>query len=141
MKQTYQSIHIGAPIDKVWQTIRDFQDLSWAPNVITSCTNQSDKPGSELGSKRLLNEVFHETLIECDDATHTIRYSIDDGPSPVSQQDVSNYIGCLRLLQVTKDNSTFVEWSSSWESKSDDAVTFCHGIYVALLDDLAATCA
>lgn len=139
MKQTYQSIHIGVPIEKVWQAIRDFHDFSWAPNVITSCTIQGDKTGAEVGAKRLLNEVFHETLIECNEAIHTIRYSIDDGPSPISRQEVSNYIGCLRLLPVTKDGSTFVEWTSSWESQSDDAMTFCHDIYVALLDDLATS--
>ncbi len=32
---------------------------------------------------------------------------------------------------------THVEWSSSWVSKEEDAVEFCHGIYVALLNELA----
>ena len=139
MKKTYQSIRINAPVEKVWDTIKDFHDLSWAPNVITKCEVVGDISGSEIGAKRILNEAFHETLIELDNATHTIRYSIDNGPSPVSPGDVKNYVGQVHLLPITKDNTTFAQWSSSWESDSEDAVEFCHTIYVALLDDMANT--
>ena len=137
MKKTYQSIRINVPIEKVWARIKDFHDFSYAPNVITKCVPEGDKSGSEVGAKRILNDAFHETLIELNDAEHTIRYSIDNGPSPLSSNDISNYRGQVHLLPITKDNTTFIEWSSSWESDSDDAVEFCHGIYIALLDDMA----
>jgi hypothetical protein len=42
------------------------------------------------------------------------------------------------LSPVTKTDETFVEWSSSWDADGDEAVAFCQGIYVALLDELAA---
>jgi hypothetical protein len=137
MKQTYQSIIINAPVEKVWNTIRNFHDFSWAPNVISKCEAEGGKNGLEVGAKRILNGLFHETLIELNEESHTIRYSIDNGPSPVSAVDVKKYIGVLHLLPVTKNNTTFVEWSSSWESETDDAVEFCHGIYTALLDEMA----
>lgn len=35
MGQTYQSTVINAPAEKVWNAIRNFHDLSWAPNLIT----------------------------------------------------------------------------------------------------------
>ena len=35
--------------------------------------------------------------------------------------------------------SPIVEWTTSWDSNAEDAVEFCHGIYVALLGDLKAT--
>ena len=66
-----------------------------------------------------------------------IRYSIDEGPSPVSSGEVKNYIGNLHVLPVTDADKSFVEWSSSWESTSEEAVDFCHNIYVALLNDLS----
>ena len=106
-------------------------------SVIENCVLQGNKQGTEIGAKRILNNVFFETLLEWDEATHTIHYSIDDGPTPVSKSEVHNYLGQLHLLPVTKDNSTLVEWSSSWESETDNAIAFCHGIYVALLDELA----
>jgi hypothetical protein len=137
MQQTYQSIRINAPVEKVWETIKDFHDLSWAPNVVTKCEAVGDKSGSEIGAKRILNDAFHETLIELENATHTMRYSIDNGPSPVSSEDVKGYVGHVHLLPITKDNTTFAMWSSSWDSDSEDAVEFCHTIYVALLDEMA----
>ena len=139
MKSTYQSIVINAPIENVWERVKDFHDFSWAPKVITECVDNGDKKGTEVGAKRILNGVFHETLIDYDATTHTVRYKIDDGPSPVSKGEVNNYVGYLHLLPITKDNTTFVEWSSSWEADTNDAVNFCHNIYVALLDELASS--
>ena len=139
MPSTYQSNIINAPIEKVWLTISDFHDMSWAPNVILSCNAVGEKIGNDIGAKRVLNGAFHETLQELDDEAHYIKYSIDDGPDPVSSADVSNYIGEIRLTPVTMQDATLIEWSSSWDSDKEDAVTFCHNIYNALLDDLAET--
>ncbi len=139
MPKTHQSIVIDAPIDAVWEKVKDFHDLSWAPNVVTSCVAQGDTPGTQVGAGRVLNDVFHETLIELDEDAHRIRYTIDEGPSPVSSGEVRDYVGHLQLTPVTKTGQTFVEWSSSWEADGDEAVAFCHGIYVALLDELASS--
>ena len=42
-------------------------------------------------------------------------------------------------MSPSTDGGTLVEWSSSWEAKTENAVEFCHGIYVALLNELADT--
>lgn len=137
MPQTFQSIVVDAPLERVWDKVKDFHDMSWAPNVVSRCVSEGDTPGTEVGARRVLNEVFHETLIERDESAHRIRYTIDEGPSPVSSAEVSGYVGQLELRPVTKTGQTFVEWSSSWDAAGDEAVAFCHGIYVALLDELA----
>lgn len=138
MPATYQSIVVNAPVEKVWDTVKDFHDFSWATGVIESCESVGDQSGVEVGARRVLNGVFHETLIEFDADAHKIRYSIDDGPTPVSASDVSNYFGTLRLRSSNLDGQTFVEWGSQWESDSEDAVEFCHQIYSALLQTLKA---
>lgn len=141
MPVTYQSTVIKASLGDVWDRISNFHDLSWAPEVITKCEKIGDAGGGEVGAKRVLNDAFHETVTRVDAGEHVIEYSIDDGPSPVSANDVSNYLGVIKLKPVTMGDgdSTFVEWSSSWDSDSDDAVDFCHGIYVALLNGLRAS--
>ncbi len=136
MPSTHQSIVVNQPIQTVWEAISNFHDMSWTPNVITKLEPVGDKPGTEAGAKRVLNDAFQETLMEVNAADHKIRYSIDDGPPPVSRDEVSNYVGEIQLT-AEGDGSTLVEWSSSWQSDGGDAVEFCHGIYVALLDDLA----
>ena len=137
MPATSQSILVPAPITAVWTRLSNFHDFSWAPNVITHVEQVGDRAGNEVGAKRILNQVFHETLIEIDTDQHLLRYTIDDGPTPVSPQEVSNYVGSIKLVPDPQSSGTRVEWTSTWESKSEDAVEFCHGIYVALLDALA----
>lgn len=63
--------------------------------------------------------------------------ALDDGPSPVSKDDVDNYVGVICLSNPKDSSATLVEWTSSWDCSVDDAVEFCEGIYVALLGDLA----
>ena len=31
----YNSCVVSAPVDRVWTALRDFHDMSWAPQVIT----------------------------------------------------------------------------------------------------------
>lgn len=134
MGTTHQEIQINAPADRVWMAICDFHDMSWAPNVITGVDKVGDKPGSEPGAGRVLNGVFHETLQTVDNDQMTFTYSIDDGPSPVSKEEVSNYIG--RVVVEPSGAGTRVEWTSRWEQNDEPVHDFCHGIYVALLNDM-----
>ncbi len=137
MPSTHQTQDIDAPVKDVWARLSDFHDFSWAPNVITDCQKVGSVEGREVGAKRVLNNAFHETLAAIDHDKHVLKYSIDDGPSPVSPAEVSNYFGMIKV--TPKGDGAHVEWTSTWESDSQDAVGFCHGIYVALLDELAAS--
>jgi len=133
----YNSIVVNAPIEHVWNTIRHFHDLGWGEPVVTSVDIVGDVPGDEVGAKRILNGVFHETLREIDETEHRFVYSIDDGPDPVSKGLVDNYIGTVELHPVTADSSTFVVWRSNCDSDNAEAVAdFCNPIYAALLDAL-----
>ena len=137
MGNCYNSTVVNVPREKVWETIKDFHDLSWAEAVITKVDVIGDKGGLEIGAKRFLNDAFHETLVSVNADEFTFSYSIDDGPEPLSKDSVSNYLGVVRLYPVTDSNGTFVEWTSSFESGDDQAVSdFCNPIYSALLGAL-----
>jgi len=137
MPSTHQSIVVGSSIDNVWGKFSNFHDMPWAAGILPSIKKVGDKTGGEVGAKRILNDAFHETLTKIDPVNYLLEYSIDDGPSPVSKEEVSNYIGVVQLEPAQDEDSTLVTWSSSWESNSENAVEFCHGIYVALLGALA----
>ena len=139
MPKCYQSRVIDAPINEVWDKINDFHNMSWTPNVVASCENIADVNGNTVGAKRLLNGAIAETLISIDANTKTFSYSIDEGPSPISSNDVSNYVGVVTLFEITASNETFMVWESSWESKSKDAVEFCSTIYAQVMNDLQDT--
>ena len=136
MGKTYQTTVINAPAHKVWDKIKNFHDMSWASGVVEKCEAVGDLKGNQIGARRVLNDAFQETLVEFSELDKSFKYSIDDGPAPVSKNDVKDYIGAVRLVPVTDNDTCLIEWSSSWESSTDDACSFCHNIYVALLDAL-----
>lgn len=130
----YNSAVINAPVDEVWKVLRDFHDLSWSQNVVQKVEAQGDR--TTVGAKRILNGAFHETLLALDDGERVVRYSIDDGPGAVSKDNVQGYVGEIRAFPVTRDDATFVLWTSSWQSSGGGVAEFCNPVYKALLDDL-----
>jgi hypothetical protein len=139
MGQTYNSTIINAPIDKVWNKIRNFHDMSWTPNAVESCKAVGDKSGNQVGAGRLLNGAISEKLVEIDEQDHRYRYQITEGPSPISSKDVQNYYGEFRLRPITDAGATFVEISSKWEGKDGDVSEFCNPIYSTFLKEMKAT--
>ena len=135
----YNSTVVAAPAEDVWAALRDFHNMSAFPNVIESVDVVGDVSGTQPGAGRILNGVFHETLISLNDDDRVIRYSIDDGPAAVSKDNVSGYVGEVSLYSVTDDNATFVLWTSSWENSGGGVAEFCNPIYQALLSDLKAS--
>ncbi len=138
MGRCYQKIEISCAIDTVWQSLSDFHHMPWANGVVTSITKVGDKKGNELGAQRILNDAFHETLIALNPKEHTFSYSIDDGPGPVAASAVDNYVGVVKLTELT--SGTLVEWGSSFDSGNENQVAeFCEPIYNALLNALKTT--
>jgi len=130
----FNSTVVAAPVDRVWAALRSFHDFSWSANVITSVEVEGDP--EQPGAKRVLNAAFFETLVSLDDDARVIRYSIDDGPDAMSKDKVTAYVGEVRVEPVTDDDSTFVLWTSSWETDDGGVEELCNPIYRALLTDL-----
>ncbi|KIO48408.1 SRPBCC family protein [Nitrosospira sp. NpAV] len=137
MSKVYNSIIVSAPIDRVWSRVCDFHDFSWAPSVIISCEKVGKGDGYTVGARRLLNGLFLDTLIAYSAIEKRMMYSMDEGPSPVSSREIHEYVGNLHLLPLTADDTTFVEWSGSWESGTPAAVEYMNKVYRSLLRDLA----
>ena len=137
MGKCYNSVVVNAPCEQVWKTISNFHDLGWAKGVVTNVEVKGDLKGDQVGAKRIINRAFHETLLSLDDDERTFSYSIDDGPDPLAKGTMDNYVGCVRVLPVTEDDTTFVEWQSTYESDKDSEVAdFCNPVYAALLGAL-----
>ncbi len=139
MGKCYNSVVVDAPCDAVWHTLRNFHDLSWATGVITRVDIVGDLKSDQVGAKRILNGLFHETLLSLNDQDRSFTYRIDDGPGPVAKDAVSNYIGTAKVSPITENNTTFVEWQSTYDSPDDASVeALCNPIYQALLQALKA---
>ncbi len=129
----YNTTVVNAPADKVWEALRNFHDMSWAQGVIEQLDVVGDVAANQIGAKRLLNGVFHETLLGINDVDRVIKYSITDGPGPLAKDGMLGYVGAVQVWPVTDADATFVEWTSSWESGSGEIPAFCNPIYQALL--------
>jgi len=57
--------------------------MSRAQGVIDKCAPVGELKANQIGAKRLLNDAFHETLLELSEVDRTIKYRIDDGPSVI----------------------------------------------------------
>ncbi len=133
----FNSIVINAPSHKVWKVLKDFHDLSWSKNVVTDVKPIGDKSSNEVGAKRILNGLFHESLLSISDESKKFTYSIDDGPGAVSKDNVEEYVGEVTVHAVTDNDMSFVLWTSKWKSTKEGGVAdFCNPIYHALLQDL-----
>ena len=137
MGRCYNSVVVNASCAKVWDTIRNFHHMSWAEGVVTKVEVVGSLKGDQIGAQRILNNLFHETLLSLDDYNHTFTYRIDDGPGPVSKEAVKNYVGRVQAFPITESHATFLVWESSYDSNADSAVgELCNPIYQALLQAL-----
>ena len=106
MGKTYQSTTVNATVDEVWATIRTFHDMSWASSIVSDCKPVGDVKGDQIGAKRVLNDTFHETLLELSDIDHRIRYSIDKGPRQCQRMSTSVFSECPRSPTTTRRMSS-----------------------------------
>ncbi len=139
MGHCYNSCVVNASVDDVWAALRNFHNTDWAAGVLESNEPTGGAAADQIGAKRVLNGVFHETLIGLDDQYRTLQYTIDDGPGPLEAANIVRYVGSIRVLPVTIGERTFVEWQSNYQTASDaDTHEFCMPIYQALLGALQA---
>ncbi len=134
---TYNSAIINASADQVWSVLRNFNDMSWADEIVESLESTNNKGGTEVGAQRLLNGAITETLLSFDDDSMAFSYSIDDGPEVLSKEQVAGYVGKARVAPITATGKAFVEWSSDWENARGDVKGFCDPLYAGLLGLLA----
>lgn len=134
MGNCYNSTTVNAPIDQVWDMIKDFHQLDWAAPVATKVDVVGELSGTQVGARRILNDAFHETLLSIDDINYRFSYSIDDGPGPVAKGVIDNYVGRVELFPITDSGGTFVKWTSEFDSADEtQVIEFCNPIYSGLL--------
>ncbi len=142
--QATQSVTIDAPVDRVWDAIKDFDSLNtWHPavtkDVIVAGRNNA------IGAERMLTlgdgGTIHERLLEYSDKDHRFRYEILEGALPVS-----HYSSGVVVREAGKDRS-IVTWTGSFKRKNtgdapaagendETATTTMNSVYKGGLDNL-----
>jgi NADPH:quinone reductase-like Zn-dependent oxidoreductase len=109
-----RSAVIDAPIDRVWEVLRDFNSHSaWHPAVGPSQIENGEPP-DQVGCVRnfFLKDGNHirEQLLALSDRDHLSTYCILDATLPMR-----NYVATLQLKDVTDGRRTFWHWESTFE--------------------------
>lgn len=140
---SYQSVEIKAPVEKVWNAVKDFDGLhKWHPvfsnDVIKSGTN------NVVGAIRTLTikdgPSFDETLLAWDAGKRRYTYNvIDPNPLPIKE-----YVSTMEVMTVRPGVSAIV-WTSSYQNnsggkmKDEEVIAFLNGAYKAGLDQVKGT--
>ena len=118
---------VDAPIDDVWDKIRDFNALpAWHPSIADSHI-ENGEPSDKVGCVRNFNLKdggnIREQLLTLSDVDYQCTYSILISPMPLE-----NYQATLRLVPITDGNRTFAEWTAEFSCQPEDEETQVNNI-------------
>jgi mxaD protein len=113
-----KTVNIQAPVDKVWDTIKDFDSLNkWHPGFARDeiVKGDNNKPGAVRKLTVKDGPSFTEELLAFDPATHSYRYRIIESPLPLR-----DYVSHISVKSDGKGGSK-VTWSGTFKRKSASA--------------------
>ena len=118
---------VDAPIDDVWDKIRDFNALpAWHPSIADSQI-ENGEPSDKVGCVRNFNLKdggnIREQLLTLSDVDYQCTYSILISPMPLE-----NYQATLRLVPITDGNRTFAEWTAEFSCQPEDEEALVNNI-------------
>lgn len=119
MAHAYASIILKAPVQAVWNLVRDFNGLpTWAPAIAKSAIEDgldADVVGCVRSFHTHDGSHIRERLLILDDANYSFTYNFEKPAFPVK-----NYIATLRLYPVTHTDHTFAEWTATFDEAPGD---------------------
>lgn len=111
MIRVVNSTILEAPIDRVWEVLRDFNGHDrWHPAVADSVV-EGGKVTDQVGCVRAFHladgAFLREQLLTLSDIDTRFSYCLLDTPVPLL-----NYVAHVRLVPVTDGDRCFWEWSA-----------------------------
>lgn len=119
MAKAYTSTVVDAPAEEVWTYLRDFNGLAkWTGGIVIESEIEDGLSGDQVGAVRSFKlgdgEHLRERLLSHSDAYRMYTYNFEKKPF-----DVDNYHATLRVRPITDGNTSFVEWSTTFDCDRD----------------------
>lgn len=119
MVKVVKSTILDAPVDRVWDVLRDFNGHeSWHPAVAESAIERGQS-SSKVGCVRRFRladgSVLREQLLSLSDLEQTFSYCLLDTPVPLF-----NYVAHVALVPVTDGDATFWQWQSRFDTRAGE---------------------
>jgi hypothetical protein len=140
-----ETVDIAAPPAKIWEIIKNYNDMSWHPAIKKDDATNGNVPGSvrtlDLGGPKLT-----ETLMKYDSAKMSYSYRINNDPENVKAVPATDYRSRIQV-KSGPNHTAMVVWSGTFhrgdpgpdpspEMNDDTATKTIHTIYRAGLDNL-----
>jgi len=104
---------IDAPIDAVWDLLRDFNGHeSWHPAISSSAMEAGDGTDQVGGIRAFTLKdggLLREQLVALSDRDRSLSYCLLEAPVPLN-----NYVARMQLCPVTDGDQTLLLWESSF---------------------------
>lgn len=127
MARVYVSSVIGAPAERVWERVRDFNGLpKWHPRIRESRIEDAlpaDKVGCIRNFQLQNGDTIREQLLGLSDYDMFCTYAILESPMPLE-----DYVATLRLTPVTDGPRCFAEWSAEFSCAPEAETDLVSGI-------------
>ncbi len=111
---------LKAPVDDVWNVMRDFTGMGGWHDEITRMKMLRNARSDKVSGVRDFyfgEGHLHEELLSLCDQTRSFLYRIQKSEIPWM-----NYVSGPRLWPVTADNTTFAVWTGDWVASPQDDV-------------------
>src|SRR5262245_8734239 len=113
LQRVVRSTVIDAPIERVWQVIRDFNSHDQWHDVVETSRIEGGEASNQVGCVRSFNlkdgNRIREQLLTLDDREHKSTYCIVEATVPLQR-----YVATVTLKPVTDGNRTFWHWESTF---------------------------
>lgn len=121
MVTVFETSVIDAPIDKVWEVVRGFNDLpNWHPAIADSHIEDGLDPNT-VGCVRNFNlqdgENIRETLLAYSEIDYMFSYDM-----LTTGLGLFNYISTMELRPITDGNRTYIQWSAEFTTNEGEEV-------------------
>jgi NADPH:quinone reductase len=113
LQKVVRSTVIDAPIERVWQVIRDFNSHDQWHDVVETSRIEAGEKSDQVGCVRSFTlksgDRIREQLLTLDDVEHRSTYRIVDATVPLQR-----YVATVTLKAVTDGGRTFWHWESTF---------------------------
>jgi len=113
LQKVVRSTVIDAPIERVWQVLRDFNSHDQWHDVVEASRIEANEAPSQVGCVRSFTlkdgNRIREQLLTLDDREHKSTYCIVEATVPLQR-----YVATVTLKPVTDGDRTFWHWESSF---------------------------
>jgi hypothetical protein len=129
MARAYASTILDAPVEAVWDVIRDFNGLPSWHSAIARSEIEDGLDSDVVGCIRRFwlqdGTMVRERLLSFSDRDTSFSYNFETPAFPVT-----NYVARIRLMPVTDTDRTFAEWEAVFDEAPED-----QGKYVDIISN------